>query len=188
MKHIDFTTSGWESELDYVYSYRYEQRAKFVQKDGYIESSTDSSMPDGYDYITLMLKEKYKVGTKLTTTTYFEKYGAPIIIIANKVDFKNGDAPLLNDYIEVVIWEKGINVWKHDVTEGKDTWFLMDSKEFKVEKATPVTFSAMIDAGKLIANCGSETLSINTDLINDEIYMGIQACEGINRFYSLTVE
>lgn len=188
MKYIDFKENAWENELDYVYSYRYKQRTKFIQKDGYIESSTDATMPDGFDYITLMLKDKYKKGIKITTTTYFEKYGAPIILIANKLDFANNEFPLLNDYIEVVIWEKGINVWKHDVADGKDTWFLMDSKEFIVEKATPVTFSVKLEDGRLIANCGTQTLAVNTDLINDEVYVGIQACEGINRFYSLTIE
>ena len=188
MKNINFASSGWENDLEYTYSYRYNQRPVFVQKDGFIESSTDSTMPDGYDYITLMFKEKFKPGTKLTTKCWFHKYGAPIIMIANKIDFENGDAPLLIDYIEVVIWEKGINVWKHDVIDSKDTWFLMDSIEFKVENAAPVTFSAQIYAGKLVASCGSNVLEIETNLISDEVYMGIQACEGINRFYNVCVE
>ena len=38
----------------------------------------------------------------------------------------------ISDYIEIVIYENGVNVWKHTMTNGKPSWKLIMGVEFQV--------------------------------------------------------
>lgn len=188
MRQINFSTGEWQNEdLVYTYSNRYSQRPVFIQKNDCIESGTDTTMPDGYDYVGLVFKDKYPKQTRIATECYFEKYGAPLIILANEIDKCDDGSYLLVDYLEIVIWEKGINVWKHRVTDGKDTWELYMGVEFDVPAKKKVAFSAEVKNDMLMIEAEGKKMQVCVKDINDNVYLGILACEGINRFYSLSL-
>lgn len=189
MKYIDFKNKDWQnSDLIYTYSHRFTQRSVFVQKDDCIESSVDASMPDGYDYIGLLFKDTCPKETKITTECYFHKYGAPLLLIANEVEKCADNTYLLIDYIEIVIWENGINVWKHWVKDQKDSWELLMGVDFDVPCGEKVVLSSEFKDDMLMIEAQGKKMQVNVKNINDNVHLGILACEGINRFYSIKLD
>ena len=189
MKYINFKNSNWENQgLVYAYSHRFLQTPKFVQKDGYIESSINETMPDGYDWIGLITKEKYSKTLKISTQCYFNTYGAPLIVMANEAVPDENGILRISDYIEIVIYENGVNVWKHTMLNGKPSWNLVMGVEFEVLAEKPVSLSSYMKDDLLVIEAEGKKMQVNLPDIPQNVHMGIIACEAINRFYNFKIE
>lgn len=189
MKYIDFKNNEWETRgLVYAYSHRFIPTPKFIQKDGYIESAINESMSDGYDWIGLITREKFSKSLNISTECYFNKYGAPLIVMANDaVPDKNGILRI-SDYIEIVIYENGVNVWKHTMENNKPTWKLIMGVEFEVPAGKKLKLSSYMKDDLLIIEAENKKMQVYLPDIPEKVHMGIIACEGINRFYNLQID
>jgi len=188
LKYINFKNNEWENQgLVYAYSHRFSPTPNFIQKDGYIESSVNEAMPDGFDWIGLITKEKYSKELKISTECYFSKYGAPLIVMANEAAPDENGIIRISDYIEIVIYENGINVWKHTFKDGKPTWKLIMGVEFDVPAGKNVKLSSYMKDDLLIIEAEDKRMQVNLPDIPENVHMGIIACEGINRFYNLQI-
>ena len=87
----------------------------------------------------------------------------------------------------MVLYKNGINVWRMRYRGGKVTWKKLLGAEFPVSTG---------EVHELTAVVGEETLRIEADgrvmtLLLEDMYpsfhAGIDACEGINRFYDLEI-
>lgn len=188
--NINFARNAWvpERELVHAYSYRFDDRPVFTQFDDFIGNKADPNGPGGYEYVSILSRQQYGAGTRITARCSFEDDGAPLIVLADKL-YADPDGTLrYGDYLEVVLYKNGVNVWKMQYRGGKVTWKKRLGVQF------PVTTG---DIHTLTVEVGEETLRIEADgqvmtlLVSDlytSFHVGIDACEGINRFYGLTVD
>ena len=105
MQNISFTKGNWEEYFQYASTWRFPQTPAFIQEKDCIVNADKS------EFTTVFLKERYTEGTRISFTASFESYGAPLLVIAKELDRDEKGNLRYGDYQEVVLWERGINVW-----------------------------------------------------------------------------
>ena len=199
MKKILFGKDGnWKEEMIYSVSYRFDAKTAptFIQEDTCVvnAANSDPAMPHGYDYINLFLKEPYKVGTKLSMETSFEDFGAPNICLATTLDVDADGYVRHGEYYEVVLHEKGLSFWKLFLVDGVQKWYRIVSTFFSVAANEIHTLNVNIESGKnndkflRVDVNGENEVYLRVGDLPDEVYVGVSACEQINRIYSFSVD
>lgn len=189
MKKLIFKKGLWENELTYANSFRFAEMPEFVQADDHVHNRKISEEKFGYDNISLMTKEKLPVGTKISTTCAFDNFGAPLIVIAEEL-IMCGDGKLrYGEYYEIVLYENGVNVWRmHMDKNRKVTWHKALGVEFPVSTMEKHELTVETRENYIIIETCGQKMTLYTDDLKNEFHVGIDACEGINRFYDLTIE
>ncbi len=190
MLNIEFKKGKWEEFLDCAYTARYELKPKFVQESDHIRNCESKENECGFDQTTILTKQKYAAGTKISTCCSFDKDYAPLLIFANNL-YKDSENDLrFDDYYEVVLYKDGINVWRlyKDSAENKMKWHLLLGVNFKVTPKEKHTLTVELAEKAFKIKCGSEDIVLRIADLPKQMHAGITACEGINRFYSLDIE
>jgi len=186
--NCNFAKEKWDlKDLTYAYSYRFEETTKFTQKEDCVESCADPSAPGGYDNIPLVTKEKYTYGTTIMTNCAFDS-GAPEIIFVKELCTDERGVLRFGEYIEIVMYGSGVNVWQMWMNEGKVTWRKLMGVSFAVSAGEVHTFSAAVDEAKLTINVDDRKMELYVPNLYRSFHAGITACEGINRFYDLSID
>ena len=144
-------------------------------------------------YAAMIWKTPVK-GKKVTITSHmsFDYRMAPSIVIAEKPGVSKAGFPEFRTHYEVVLFDQGLNVWRHWFKDGKQVWrkvgFLKcDFKpNTKYELQVNIQFTARGPVWTV--NCGGHEFGFIDDLMPKEFYAGIVACEGVNRFYDFRVD
>ena len=186
-KYIFGENCSLEKEFFYAYSPRCQSFTQFDLNKDFITNRTNSDIDAGFDYVSISLKQKQSAPLNLSTECEFDVFGAPLIVIAENV-FENDGKIFYGDHIEVVAYEEGINVWfikpnKKKITAVK----LIAQKKFLVKEKEKFTLNVEVKNGEIIAKIGDNVLIVPYKLPK-EFYVGITACEGINKFYNFNVE
>ena len=185
---ITFTENSWNQEqLTYAYSYRFHETPKFVQKKDCIENSKNPDAVYGYDNISLLTRETYRPGTKLSTRCSFEDLGAPLLVITDKLTTDDRSVVRYGDYLEVVLWKNGVNVWRMWMENGEVTWKQLMGVDFPVSESEIHTLSVLIEKDTLYIEADDKKMQLYIDNLYPSYHLGINACEGINRFYDLEI-
>ena len=195
---IRFTEGNWERYFDYAYTRRFPDTPKFRQEPDCIVNA------DKRDFTSIFLKEPYTAGAKISFTASFDAYGAPLLVIAK--DLIRGEKGELwyGDYQEVVLWENGVNVWDFwEVAPGSQPecyekggprvqngicidWLLSDTHPLEAGKRHRLTVE--LDRRRLKIWVNEHYVMLRVPNLPEKAYLGITGCEGINRFYDLTVD
>lgn len=190
---IDFSSPDWESVLTYAYTRRFNTFARFDREADCIVNRANPAVLFGYDNISVVTREKYPTQICVKTRCSFEKYGAPLIMFANDLYTDEQGNLRFDDYYEVVLWEEGINVWRL-WNDGKDpetnglTWKLVLGARFEVAGREIHELCVRVNGKKMQVSVGGHEMFLTVPELSDSVYVGIDACEGINRFYNLTIE
>lgn len=188
MKHISFTKDNWEQYFDYAYTWRFPETPKFVQEENCIVNTKDGIRQNGCDFTSILLKERYGEGTKISFTTSFESYGAPLLVITGSLDRDEGGNLRFGDYQEVVLWEKGVNVWDfHRMNDKIQIDWLLRS-DYPIEPGKLYKLTVELGKQRLKVWVESYYFELRVPSLPEKAYLGITACEGINRFYDLEIE
>lgn len=180
--------SGWGRELRYAYSYRFEETPVFLQKADCIENRENPGAVYGFDNISLLTPEKYGPGTRLSARCAFEELGAPLLVLAPWMEEDSRGVYRYGDYIEVVLWKNGVNVWRMWMKDGEVAWKQLLGVDFPVGENEIHTLSVTVGTDTLeIAADGRKMLLAVADLY-PTFHVGFNACEGINRFYDFEAE
>ncbi|MBQ7312162.1 MAG: hypothetical protein IJW81_01105 [Clostridia bacterium] len=186
---IHFSRNAWSSDdLVYAYSYRFTDRPVFTQFDDHIENKADPDGPGGYEYISILTPRQYGTGTSVSTHVSFEGDGAPLIVLADKLYREPAGTLRFGEYIEVVLYKNGINVWRMWYRDGKVTWKKLMGVQYPV--TTGELHTLTVTAGEEGPNIAADdrTMSVYIPDMYRSFHAGINACEGINRFYDMTVD
>ena len=191
MKAFDFKDGIDFGEFFYCYSPQAKSCGIFVREEDSIKNSYNEAVGD-YEYTTLMLREKLGVGNRITTECDFEKRGAPLVVISN-VLFERDGHPCYGEHFEAVAFEEGCNVWHNKLPTDPDyPGALVVEKIHFEDIPTPnrsrVKLSVEFGVGEITVEMNGRRFTVRDEAIPAEFYLGITACEGINRFYNLTVE
>lgn len=188
MSKIVFTNGNWEDKLVHAVSRRFKSMPEFKQEADCIVNGRNDDGAMGYDYITLMTKETYGPGTKVTAEVEFESYGAPLLVFSKDLTQDEDGTFRYGTFYEVVLWEEGINVWNLYMLNGKLEWELVLFEEMKIEPKTKCTFSVEIFDKYLSVAIEDRKFKVQTKELAPQVHIGITACESLNRLYSLEIE
>ena len=143
-------------------------------------------------YAAMIWKNPIKGNVIIKSAMSFDYRMAPSIVIAEKPGVSKKGFPEFRTHYEVVLFDQGINVWRHWFVNGKQIWkkaaFLKaDFKpNTKYELKVQIQFTGRGPVWTV--SCGGHEFGFIDDLIPKEFYAGIVACEGVNRFYDFTVD
>lgn len=187
--HFNFARDQWNMDrLTYAYSYRFQETPEFIQADDCIENRKNPDFRQGYDNVTLLTKEKCSAGTRISTRCSFDHFGAPLITIADSLDTDENGIKHFGNYFEVVIYESGINVWQMYYKKGEVTWDYLMSVEFPVSAVDIHTLTVEVQEKKLIIEADDRKMMLHIKDLYPSFHIGINACEGVNHFYSMSIE
>ena len=204
---FEFSTSfarGKWSENDFVMvkGPRWESFGTWRQMDDHIVQE----VPDKYSevelhkgmhhlsYVSMCFAKKIRMAKKVicSSTMSFDYRMAPLIVIAPVLgrDEKLG-VPEFREHWEIVLYDKGINVWQHTWENGKPAWVKFS---YLLENYLPNTQyqlnAAITDTPKgqmLEVECNGKKFGCFLPGLGKEFYLGITGCEGRNRFYDFKI-
>ncbi len=187
-KKIQFTKGDWEDRLVHAYTARFQGTAKFVQEETCVRNSANEASADGFDYISLVSKEKYGSGTCISATCDFEAYGAPLLVFPHALTADENGELRYSDYHEVVLYENGINVWTLYRDGEAIKYDKVFASKFPVEAAQQHRISVTLLEKGLEIFFRNHHYYVQLSDLPEQVHVGLTACEGINRFYDFTIE
>lgn len=193
---IQFTEGNWERYFNYAYTRRFSHTPEFIQEADCIVNARKS------EFTTILLKDRYAPGTRISFTTSFESYGAPLLVIVKDLERDEQGNLRFWDYQEIVLWEKGVNVWnlqKDETNSGSTPWNGFSAVDNGIRIDWLMSSCHPVQAGKrytMTVELGRQLIKVwvdghDFDLripgLPENVYLGITGCEGINRFYDLEI-
>jgi len=205
---VDFSRGKWnEADWKIVKGPRWTYCHGFVQKDSWIENETppDMSPEDVFkkcgstSYSAMVWKDKFPLGTTVSTVTGWDWRMAPLVVIAPDLGVsKDGEHPEFRDHWEVVVYDEGLNVWHHYWTPEKGPhWAKVASlalpKDRLFAKDTKHTLQVRVQKNakgrkEMVCSCNGYKLQYVDDGLPDSFYAGILGCEGRNFFWNFSAE
>ena len=145
-----------------------------------------------FEYISMVTREKLPMGTKLTVHCSFDHFGAPLIVFSDDIGTDENGTNLYGLHFEVVAFEEGCNVW-HIEPAGPDAPRPIKTEKigilrFPVAEGSRVEITTALGQGEITVSVNGQSLTLAREDFPASAHMGFTACEGINRFYDLTIE
>ena len=194
-----FARGKWDpAQWFEVQSMHFKQSRGMVQQDDHIMNEVPD-LPDEELYAKhklnlyscIILNRKFSLPSLITCTMSFDHKMAPLIVIAP--DFgKNAEGKReQRDHFEIVLYDKGLNIWRHSFENGKPSYYLAGYLTTGFRPKTRYNLQVKIfknSYGKqLEVTCGEHCFAIRDNSLPDTFYTGIIGCEGRNRFYDFGV-
>ena len=187
--HLIFQKDNWSmDDLVYTGSSRFASMPEFCQQPDYIENVPTPVSRDGYAYTTLITKEKLQPGVTIRTHCAFEQEAAPLFVMAKELEEKDGKL-FYSDYLEVVVWKNGINVW--ELWQGEDGIVqIRNLLRLKTPLQTGQVhdFAVCVEKDKFQVQMDDLSFDLYCNKIYDAFHLGFTGCEGPCRFYDLQIE
>ena len=184
----DFGNSEWKKDFRYAYSIIYNSFHEFKEEGGCVVNEKT----DHFHYVSIVHNDTFGKGAKVSAKCSFDHYGAPLFTFANSI-YKDEENGVLRygDHYEVVAYEEGCNVWfVTKAPEGSGRRF--DSEcclrlRFPIEEKSMIRMSTELLDGVLRVEVNGASFDLPAPRLAKEVYIGITACEGINRFYEAEI-
>jgi hypothetical protein len=145
----------------------------------------------GETYTSMLLKKKIEGNVTISSTMSFDYRMAPLLVITSAYGKDKGGFPEHREHFEIVLYDKGLNVWHHYFTNGKPHWrkAAFMNADFKPGEKYTVTVSISFSKrGPMMKiSCNGKEFGYTDDSLPKEFYVGITGCEGINRFYDFKI-
>lgn len=188
MKTVSFVKGQWEDFLRHTYTGRFKCTPRIHQFEDCIGNGTNSEMIDGFDYITLMTHKRYGAGTKISAVCSFDAYGAPLMTFTDSLEQDENGEWRYSNYYEVVLWEQGVNVWRLYKQDGEIKHYAIASLRFDVPAGEKHEFSVELTKEGMNIEALGNRLYVRVDELPKAMFIGITACENINRYYSMSID
>jgi hypothetical protein len=142
-------------------------------------------------YTSMLLKKKFKGNLTISSTMSFDHRMAPLLVITPAYGKDKKGIPEHREHFEIVLFDKGLNVWHHYYTNGKPHWrkAAYMRTDFKPGEKYNLTVKLKFTKSGPVMTivCGGKEFGYTDDSLPKEYYVGLTACEGINRFYDFKV-
>ena len=181
---------------------RWENFGSWAQMDDHIVQNVpeDASEKDlqtrmhSEAYVAMCFAKKIKMAKKVicSSTMSFDYRMAPLIVIAPELG-KNDQTgvPEFREHWEIVLYDKGINVWHHTWEDGKPAWvkfsYLLENYLPKTPYQLQCTITDTPKGQMLEVECNGKKFGCFLPDLGKEFYLGIIGCEGRNRFYDFKI-
>ncbi len=192
----DFSRGQWRREdFAAAASVKVPYRLAFSQGEDSIHNEGADRAGDAYAYVSMALRRRAALPCRVRTVCSFNRYGAPLILLADSLDTLPDGRLQYGHHIEIVGWEQGVNVWDLTVdptARGGQRAAKLMGFSFPVADRSRLALTAHADGKTLRVRIESEGKSGEFTcpgaLAGGSAYVGITACEGENYFYSLEVD
>lgn len=146
----------------------------------------------GETYAAMIYKVPLKGNHEVKAEMSFDYRMAPSIVIADKPGKDKNGYPEFRTHYEIVLYDQGVNVWRHTFKNGKQVWKKMAAFKAtfqpnrKYEMEVDVDFTLV--GPRMSVSVGKHKVTFRDDMIPKEYYAGIIASEGVNRFYEFEID
>lgn len=198
--HCSFGRGKWGlSEWLLVKSPRWERVGDWDQKDECIENQVPagviaSQMQDVYasqTYTSMVLKQRFFGGVSISSTMEFSGRMAPLIVISKELGEDNKGRAEYRGHYEIVLFDKGVNIWRHYFENSKPWWEKAAYGRFPLKANVRYKLEVEITPGpngaRVSVRVENHEFGYLDETLPDEFYVGITGCEGVNRFYDFEV-
>jgi hypothetical protein len=164
---------------------------KWVQREKCIENETptDPARKSALDAtLTTMVYGKRFAGDCTAAATFEIGAGAaPGIVIAQDWAPDAEGQPQYGEFYEVVIYEKGVNLWHHFTKDGKPLYELTAYCNFSLKADTAYKLQVTRKAKTLEMSIAGQRMGVLVPALANELYFGVEGCEGVCRVYDFAV-
>jgi hypothetical protein len=137
---------------------------------------------------SMVYKEKVRGNVTIISTMAFAHKMAPLILLAPDLSENAKGQKECSERFEVVIFNGGVNVWRHSLKDEKLSYRKAAFASFRLEKNTPYRLEVKKAGKTLTVSVAGHTFGYTDDALPDACYLGITGCEGLNRFYDFRVD
>ena len=109
-------------------------------------------------------------------------------MFAEKMEPDENGTWRFDDYFEVVLYNNGVNIWRLYPQDGRVQWHKLVGVEFPVSDTERHTLSVQINEKTIAVDADGHRITLWSEELPKQFHVGIDACEGINRFYDLTID
>jgi len=138
-------------------------------------------------YSSMVYKEKVLGNVTIASTMAFAHQMAPLILLTLALAENAKGQQECSERFEIVIFNEGVNVWRHFLKEGKLTYRKAAFASFRLEKDTPYRLEVKKTGKTLTVSVAGHTFGYTDDALPDACYVGVTGCEGLNRFYNFSI-
>jgi hypothetical protein len=140
------------------------------------------------DTLTTMVYGKPFAGDCTVAATFEIGAGAaPGIVVAQDWAPDGEGRPQYGEFYEVIIYEKGINLWHHFARDGKRLYELSAYSTFPLKPDTRYTLRVQRKKQTLDISVDGHQIGLLIPLLPNELYLGCEGCEGVCRLYDFAV-
>ena len=195
--YYEFKQGGWDpADWQIVRSPRWMEVSHWEQHEDHIANHLPPDLrPEdmqmgrdrtGESYISMLLKEPAYGSSRAAAVCAFDGRMAPLLVFSHEL------GPVHREHLEVVLYDRGINLWHHFYKNGVPSWKLISFFDLDLKVGQKYTLSAEMifkNKGKfLLMGCDGQTFGCRiADDWPEQYYVGFTACEGRNRFYNFTL-
>lgn len=146
----------------------------------------------GETYAAMVYKVPLKGSHEIKAEMSFDYRMAPSIAIAGKLGADKNGYPEFRTHYEIVLYDQGVNVWRHTFKNGKQVWKKMAAFKASFQPNRKYEMEVKVDftlvGPRMSVIVGKHQVTFRDDMIPKEYYAGIIASEGINRFYEFEID
>ncbi len=203
---LTFTRDGWNpAAWTLCKNPTVEHLGKWVQRDDCIENETpaDPAKKSALDQTLTTMIYNTKFAGNWAATANFEigAGSAPGIVLVQDWAPDAQGRPQYGEFYEVIIYEKGLNLWHHFATpEGKRTWEKTCYGSFALQpdtrytlqvrrKGKHVEMTVTLAVGHVPEERPQQhVVGVLINSLPDDLFLGVLGCEGVSRVYDFAVE
>ena len=199
---VSFARDKWDqTDFLVVKSARFNKVETFTQQDDHIanmlppELANRATVSCADSYCALLTAKKFSGDITVSSKMSFDQRMAPLIVIAPELGKSaDGKHPELRDHYEIVLYDKGINVWHHRYIDGKPAWYKLAYMFTPYLPKTiydlQVSLKHTAKGAQMVIKCDGKEFGVAmpVEFTAKEYHVGIIGCEGINRFYDFNVK
>lgn len=195
---VSFSKGKWSPD-DWllVRSPRWQVMSHWIQKEDCIANYVpDDIRPEdmqmgrdrtGETYVSMLYKKPFHGNAVFHTHCAFDGRMAPLIVFSREL------TNVHHDHLEVVLYDRGINLWHHYFKDGKPSWKMLGSIDLELKIGQKYDLSAQFIFNKkgcfLIMGCDGRQFCCRVDGdFPSTYYAGITGCEGKNRFFDFSAQ
>ena len=132
----DFIPGSWQqNDFLVTRSPRWDYSSSWVQLDDCITNSLPDDMGSedartsriGETYISMLYKQPLCGNIHVETTCSFAYRMAPLIVLSKEL------TPVLHEHLEIVLFDRGINLWHHFFHNGVPSWKLLAYQDLHLD-------------------------------------------------------
>ncbi|HEY3396971.1 MAG TPA: hypothetical protein VGM19_04855 [Armatimonadota bacterium] len=193
---VTFTPGGWNpAEWIVAKSTQVNRLGHWLQQPDCIvnETPADATVAElegarwPETYSSMVYHRPVPVGTTITATMAFTSKQAPLIVLSPEIGVDAAGRPEYRNHFEIVLWNEGVNVWRHSYNEGKPSYVLAAFAKFPLVKDTKYTLVVQTQPGEMTISVDGHVFGYHEEHLPATFYAGITGDEGLNRFYDFAL-
>lgn len=191
-----FTPDGWKpEEWIRVKSPRFDHFGSWVQQSDHIQNEVPAGVsPDDLQskrasetYTSMVFAKPFSGDLRITACLAFAYRMAPLVVLAPALGKDAAGRPEYREHFEICVFNEGVNVWRHTFADGKPSWKKAAFARFPLLPNTRYVLGVEIKGKQMSVTIDGHTFGYTDESLPGTAYVGVTGCEGVNRFYDLTV-